>query len=111
MKMNFNRLSKPELEHLIENCNFKEDEISVLKMSCYGNTVVEIALTLNIATDTVSRRKRAIRQKIFNYLEVAEYMTTVYINGKHMTEEEIKNQELKNKQIKNIILEKLTSTK
>lgn len=111
MQMNFNRLSKPELEYLLNNCNFTEDEIMVLKMACFGNTVTETALRLNVSIETVARKKRKIREKIFNFLEVSEYMTSVYINGEQVTAEAIKNQELKNKQIKDILLKKLTNSK
>lgn len=111
MRMNFNRLCKPELEYLIENCNFTEDEVAILKMACFGNTIVETALKLNISVDTVTRKKRIIKQKILDFLELAEFMTNVYINGKYVTEDEIKKYELKNKKIKEILSKKLTNTK
>lgn len=111
MQMNFNRLSKPELEYLIENCNFTGEEVIILKMACFGNTVVETALKLNMSVDTVTRKKRTIKRKIFDFLEVLEYMTNIYINGKHVTEEDITKYELKNKKIKEILSKKLTNAK
>lgn len=111
MQMNFNRLSKPELEYLIENCNFTDEEIIVLKMACFGNTVIETALKLNVSVDTVTRKRRTIKRKILDFLEVVELMTVVYVNGKIVNDSDLKNQEIRNKQIKDILSKKLTSKK
>lgn len=111
MQMNFNRLSKPELEYLIDNCNFTEDEVTVLKMACFGNTVVETALKLNVSVDTVTRKRRTIKRKILDFLEVLELMTVVYVNGKIVSDNDLKNQEVRNKQIKDILSKKLTNKK
>ena len=41
--MRFSELTRPELESIIENANFTEDELVVFKMLTKGKTITEIA--------------------------------------------------------------------
>lgn len=108
MQTHFNRLSKPELEYLKNNCSFSEEEYILLSMSARNFSDIQIALQLNISISSVRFKKKKIKTKIFDFLEVSEFMTIAYINGKEISPDEIKKMELKNEQIKKIIQGKLT---
>lgn len=111
MKSRFERLSKPELELLIDNCNFSKDEIIILKMASTGENEIQIADKMNISLSSVSKKKNKILVKIFDFLEVIEEVTTIYVNGKRVTKDEIKNYEIKIDRIKKILADKLTKKK
>lgn len=111
MMSKFERFNKPELEFLIENCNFSEEEIVILKMANTGNCEVKIAGKLNLSISSVSKKKSKITIKIKDFLEELEYMTTIYVNGKRVTKDELKNYEIKIEQVKRILSEKLTKNK
>lgn len=110
MKTFFSRLSKPELEFLKDNCNFSEEEDIILNMSVVGKSNIQIADRLNVCVDAVTYKKRKITKKIIDFLEVSEFMTVIYVNGKKVTENELKNYEIKVEEIKRILLNKLTNT-
>lgn len=63
--MRFSQLTRPELESIIENANFTEDELVVFKMLAKGKTITEIAQKTNACNRTVSRRieKNKIKNK------------------------------------------------
>lgn len=68
MKTYFDRLSQPEIDFLLENCNFTSDksEDKVFIMSCKGKCDSFIANQLHMSLATVSRRKRSVLLKIYN---------------------------------------------
>lgn len=111
MKSKFERLSKPELEFLIDNCNFSDEECILLRMANTGNNEIQIADKLNISVSSVAKKKRKIMVKIKSFLEVIEEVTTIYINGKRVTKDELKNYEIRIESVKKILAEKLTSRK
>lgn len=111
MKSRFERFSKPELELLIENCNFSEEEEILLKMANVGVSEIQIADKLSVSLSCVTKKKKKIAEKITNFLEGTSYMTTIYVNGKLVTKEELKNYEIKIEHVKNMLAEKLTKTK
>lgn len=103
------RLSKPELEFLIDNCNFSEEEILILKMTVTGHGEVQIADKLNVSVSGISKKKKKIVGKMNDFLEVVENMTTIYVDGKRVTKEELKQHEIKIESVKKILTDKLKS--
>lgn len=111
MKSTLRRLSKSELDFLIDNCNFSKDEIIILNMTSVGESEIQIADKMNISLSSVTKKKNKILVKIFDFLEVIEEVATIYVNGKRVTKDELKNYEIKIENVKKILLEKLTKKK
>lgn len=111
MRSTLERLSKPELEFLIDNCNFSDEEIIIIRMSNTGSSEVQIAEKLNLSTSSISKKKRQIMSKINIFLEVMEKVTTIYVNGKRVTKDELKNYEIQVESVKKILTDKLTKRK
>lgn len=111
MRSNFNRLSRPEVDFLLDNCNFSNDEIILLKMASIGCSDIQISEKLNISASAVTKKKRKILRKIGEFLEVSGYMTTIYVNGKRVTKEELEKNEIKVEAVKEMLSEKLTKKK
>ncbi len=111
MRSNFSRLSKPEVDFLLDNCNFSKEEEILLKMASAGNSDVQIAEKLNMCVSSITKKKRAITCKIMEFLEVSGNMTTIYVNGKRVTKEELKKNEIQIEAVKKILSEKLTKNK
>lgn len=111
MRSNFKRLCKPEIDFLIDNCNFSSEECILLKMASVGKSDIEIAESMSVSTSTITKRKKVIYEKILNFLEGMEDMTTIYVNGKRVTKEDLSKMEIKIDSIKRIISDKLTKNK
>ena len=62
--MKLSKLTKPELEDILENANLTEDEEYVFKMLSKGKSLEQIAFEHAISTATVSRRIESIKKKI-----------------------------------------------
>lgn len=63
--------TKKELDFILENANFTEEQEKIFKMltSKYGRaTIVNIALKMNMSESTVKRRIRQIKHKIIRLL-------------------------------------------
>ena len=43
MRLGFNKLSKPEVDFLLDNCNFSQLEIILLKMASAGASDIQMA--------------------------------------------------------------------
>lgn len=111
MRSRFEKLSKPELEFLIDNCNFSKDEIIILNMANKGETEIQIADKINMSLSSITKKKRKIIEKINIFLEVIEEVTTIYVNGKRVTKDELKNYEIHIESVKKILSDKLTKNK
>lgn len=111
MRSKFERLSKPELDFLIDNCNFSEEEITLLRMANIGDSEIKIAEKLNISVHGVTKKKKRIMSKINDFLEVIVEVTTIYVNGKRVTKDELKNHEIQIENVKKILEDKLTKNK
>jgi DNA-binding NarL/FixJ family response regulator len=64
--MNFD-FTKPELNYILDNANFTEEQEKVFRMltSKYGRqSIVCISMELNISESTVKRRIKQIKNKI-----------------------------------------------
>lgn len=104
MRSKFKRLCKPEVEFLIENCNFSKDESVLLRMASAGNSDIQIAEKLNISVSSVTKKKRWISMKILDFLQVSENFPNVYVTGSPILKEDLQSNIEK---IKNILFEKL----
>lgn len=62
--MKFSKLTKPELERIIENANFTEEEVRIFMLLSRNFAQKEIAHRLSISTRTLERRVRNIKNKI-----------------------------------------------
>lgn len=62
--MKFSKLTKPELEVIIENANFTEQEEEIFSLLARGFILKEIAMRLCVSTRTVERRIFDIKQKV-----------------------------------------------
>lgn len=62
--MKFSKLIKPELEKIIENANFTEEEETIFKDLSKGISQKEIAFRHSVSLSTVERRTRAIKEKV-----------------------------------------------
>lgn len=73
--MKFSELTKPELDRILENANFTEEEQEIFKLLMAGRSLEEIAQRLMLSKATISRRVKSIKSKT----ERSEDMTTVPI--------------------------------
>lgn len=62
--MKLSKLTKPELDEIIKNANFTEEEIEVFKLLARGKTITEIAQQVSVCNRTVNRRIERIKSKI-----------------------------------------------
>lgn len=62
--MKFSKLIKPELEKIIENANFTEEEEQIFKMLSEGKTIIEIAMKVSVCERTINRKISKIKEKI-----------------------------------------------
>lgn len=62
--MKLSKLTKPELDAIINNANFTEEEIEVFKLLARGKTITEIAQQVSVCNRTVNRRIKKIKSKI-----------------------------------------------
>lgn len=108
MRSKFERLSKSELEFLIENCNFSDDEIIILNMASIGDSEVQIAGKMNLSVSSIAKRKKRLLGKILIFLEEIESVTTIYVNGKRVTKDELQKYEIQIQRVKKILADKLT---
>lgn len=63
-------LIKPELEELIENCGFTDEEIEIFVYLSKGRMREEISQLLKISSRTVDRRIKSIKNKM---LKIGKY--------------------------------------
>lgn len=62
--MKFSELTKPELEKILENANFTEEEERIFKLLSQGRSITEIAMRLSVCDRTVNRKIIKIKKKI-----------------------------------------------
>ena len=70
VKINFD-FTKKELEYILENANFTDEQEQIFKMltSKYGRaSIVNISLTMNMSESTVKRRIKQIKNKILKLI-------------------------------------------
>lgn len=108
MRFKVYNLSVPELEFLIDNCISSAPDAELARLAHARKTDMEIAQELAVSSETVTRQKRRILRQIFGFLEEANDMTTIYIDGKPVKKEDIENYEIKLESVKRAIKNKLT---
>lgn len=64
MKLALSRMTKPELEKILQNANFTQDEESVFWLLARGKTITEISQLENVSERTVNRKIKDIRIKV-----------------------------------------------
>lgn len=64
MKLALSRMTKPELEKILQNANFTQDEESVFRLLSRGKTITEISQLENVSERTVNRKIKDIRLKV-----------------------------------------------
>lgn len=60
--------TKKDIDYLIENCNFSDDEEKVFRMRCKNRTLEEIAEEMNVCYKTAYRYNRRVKNKIIKVL-------------------------------------------
>ena len=60
--------TKPELDMLIELCNFTPDELEYFNLRSKGKSNIEISLAMNISESKVSKLARKVKSKILRIL-------------------------------------------
>ena len=63
-------LTKPELEEIVENANFTDDEQKIFELLAKDRCITEIAINLCVCERTINRRIKNIESKIS---KVGEY--------------------------------------
>lgn len=111
MRSVFTRLSKPELDFLTDNINFNDIELEILSLSAKGYTEIQVGERVGLSSSMINKRRNSVKRKIKDFLEVAENMTTLYVNGKRVSKEQISKMEIKVDEVKRIIAEKLFTDK
>jgi len=64
LKLALSRMTKPELEKILQNANFTQDEESVFWLLARGKTITEISQLENVSERTVNRKIKDIRLKV-----------------------------------------------
>lgn len=62
--MKFSELTKPELDEILKNANFTEEEENIFTMLARGKTLTEVAQKSMICERTVQRKVDKIKAKI-----------------------------------------------
>lgn len=62
--MRFSKLTKPELDYLLENANFTEEEEKIFRMLSKGKSRSQVGLEISVSDSTIDRRIRDIKSKI-----------------------------------------------
>ncbi len=62
--MKFSRLTKPELDNIISNANFTDDEKTVFLFLSKGKTIKEIAQKMSVCSRTVNRIIIRVNEKV-----------------------------------------------
>ena len=57
-------MTKPEVDYLLDNGNFTDDETEIFEMLTKGRTITEIAIQMCVSERTVDRRVKKIKHKI-----------------------------------------------
>jgi len=64
LKLALSKMTRPELEKILENANFTQDEENVFWLLARGKTITEISQLENVSERTVNRKINGIRLKV-----------------------------------------------
>ena len=62
--MKFSKLTRPELEEILQNANFTEEEAEIFNLLSQGKSITEIALHIPSCNRTINRKIKNIKVKI-----------------------------------------------
>jgi len=62
--MKLSKLTKPELDKILQNANFTKDEEEIFLMLSKGKSITEIACALNLCNRSVNRKILLLKSKI-----------------------------------------------
>lgn len=62
--MKFSELTKPELDEIIENANFTEEELRIFKLLVGNMSLEQVSQRLMLSKATISRRIKGMKIKI-----------------------------------------------
>lgn len=62
--MKLSRLTRPELEKILENANFTDDEELIFNLLSRGHSILEISQRAGMSESSVYRRIRHIKVKV-----------------------------------------------
>lgn len=62
--MKFSELTNIEIEKILKDCNFTEDETEIFVLSSKGKSIAEISYYCSISERTVNRKIKKIKEKI-----------------------------------------------
>ena len=62
--MKFSKLTRPELEEILKNANFTEEEAEIFNLLSQGKSITEIALHMSSCNRTINRKIKNIKVKI-----------------------------------------------
>ena len=71
--MKFCELTKPELEEIIKNANFTDDELRIFKLLSQGKTITDVAIKVCACDRTVNRKISKIKMKISKLEALNDY--------------------------------------
>lgn len=57
-------LTKPELEEIIEQCNFSDEEVIIFNMLSKRKGIIEISMEVGVSQKTIDRRVVDMKKKI-----------------------------------------------
>lgn len=60
--------TKPELDYLLEMCNFTEDEEAYFRLRAKDKSNVQIAIEMNVSDAQVSKLAKRVKTKILKVL-------------------------------------------
>lgn len=72
--MKFSRMIKPELEMIIENANFSDEELEIFRLLSRDTSIIEIANRVGMSERTVYRKQKKIYDKYRKVCEMHEEM-------------------------------------
>lgn len=64
MDARFNEFTRKEVEYLVQECNFTEQEERIFRMKTNGKSIVAIAIEEGVSDRTINRKLKRIRIKI-----------------------------------------------
>lgn len=64
MDARFNEFTRKEVEYLVQECNFTEQEERIFRMKTSGKSIVAIAIEEGVSDRTINRKLKRIRIKI-----------------------------------------------
>lgn len=110
MKGGLYSLTKLEIQFLSDNCNFTDEEKEILKHISYGRCDNSISYRMSLSQSTITRRKKALKLKILDFLKEVDLLT-IYVNGEKKELRELNEVEIDYSKIAKIIERKLTDGK